>query len=176
MAGGAQGGGGRPAQPGPMGQPNPMAQASPMGQPQINPQAFMQYQNALQNYRQGSMGMPSQVPGANIAAPGGDMASTRPTPVPQPLPQQVPPPGLDMASTRPTPVPQMGPQGMPITAGVSTPLPGSLPEQAQPRPMQQPVLPQRQNFMAGRGPMPQIQGNPNSMPVQRPMRGRGGYG
>lgn len=160
MAGGAQGGGGRPAQPG------PMAQASPVGQPQINPQAFMQYQNALQNYRQGSMGMPSQVPGANIAAPGGGMPQQA-QPLPQPMPQQAQPP-----------IPQMGPQGMPITAGVSTPLPGSLPEQAQPQPqpMQQPMMPQRQNFMAGRGPMPQIQGNPNSMPVRRPMRGRGGYG
>lgn len=47
MAGGAQGGG---------------------SAAQSNPQ---QFQNALQNYRQGAAGMPSQVAGANMAAPGG---------------------------------------------------------------------------------------------------------
>lgn len=175
MAGGAQGGGGRPAQPGPQGQP------APTGQPQINPQAFMQYQNALQNYRQGAMGMPSQVPGANMAAPGGGAINMLPAVAgPAPMPQQPPPipQTLSMAPPQDQPIPQtlsmtqqapqvlpmapQGPQGLPIA-----------PPQGQPAPS-----PMRPGMLRGRGPMPQIQGNPNAMPVQRPMRGhgRGRYG
>lgn len=63
MAGGAQGG--RPAQ---------NQGVGTQGAPQVTPQA-QQFQQALQNYRQGAVGMPSQVPGANMAAPGGGMAS-----------------------------------------------------------------------------------------------------
>lgn len=45
---------------------------------QQNPQAGQQFQSALQNYRQGAAGMPSQVPGANVAAAGNQMPQLNP--------------------------------------------------------------------------------------------------
>jgi len=165
MAGGAQGGGGRPAQ--------------------ANPQGMQQFQNALQNYRQGSMGMPSQVPGANVAAPGG-MAAPQPQ-MSQPLPpaqQQI------MGNTMPMQVPQMSqplPPAPQQTAQIDTTLQQMPPAQQQQMEalgaqiraqglMPQIMNPQqateffsnlRQNMGGNR---PQIQGNPNAMPLQRPQR------
>jgi len=80
MAGGAQGGGGRPAVGG----------------------NLQQYQGMLQNYRQGMAGAPSQMPGANVAAPGGGM--------PQMSAPQQPPPGVVNTAVMPQgygPLPQM---------------------------------------------------------------------
>lgn len=197
MAGGAQGGGGAPGQP------------SPQGQSQFNPQALSQYQNALQNFRQGAAGMPSQLPGANMAAQGGVSqpltAGTLPQQIPQggfPLaamaPQQMvyqpfqvqgPPPGAAnvlpamaggeaMASTRPEPI--AAPGGDMVSGRTMEAMIGPAPQQPQ-GPMPPQAVSQEQlmrMLTANRGPMPQIQGNPNAMPVQRGMRGRGrgGYG
>lgn len=200
MAGGAQGGGGAPGQP------------SPQGQSQFNPQAFSQYQNALQNFRQGAAGMPSQLPGANMAAMGGVSQPLTAGAFPQvqggvsqpltagTLPQQMPQtpqgaqqfaanimpamvgaaPGGDMtmASTRPEPV--AAPGGDMVSGRTMEAMIGPAPQQPQglmpPQAVSQEQL--MRMLMANRGPMPQIQGNPNAMPVQRGMRGRGrgGYG
>lgn len=173
MAGGAQGGA-RPAQPGVAG-----------GQtPPINPQAGQQFQNALQNYRQGSMGMPSQVPGANVAAPGGGMPQGYGPPQqmqpmyagPAPVPQQVPP------------LPPQA-QGNPQLSQVNQALQQMPPEQQQRMEAlgaqiraQQGMAPQAQSQVPpevlqrylsasrGLGGRPQILGNPNAMPLQRPQR------
>ena len=169
MAGGAQGGGAKPAQ----------------GQG-FNPQAAQQFQQALQNYRQGAMEMPSQMPGANAAAPGGGMPQfgmAKPMPMPAPgggmaqtavMPQFNPgqqgqqmsnlvPPNISVAD------PQMLPQG-PISVGayqpqISQPLP---PAQAQPQPLPQAQPQPMPRPMPRPMPMPQVQGNPNAMPLQRP--------
>ena len=138
MAGGAQGGGARPA----------------VGQPQFNPQAAQQFQQALQNYRQGSMGMPSQMPGANVAVPGGGMAASGG------MPQQALPSGFG-GPMKQQPAPY-NPQQFPGLGASSV------------MPQQQPMQQQR----------PQIKGNPTAMPLQKPqtreqqvyqqyMRGRG---
>ena len=194
MAGGAQGGGGRPAQ--------------------ANPQGMQQYQNMLQNYRQGMAGAPSQMPGANIAAPGGGMAQPavmpqgmgnmqgdmmyRPPggmPAPQPqqqlnpfanVPQQ---PGMGKmiggGPAQGVPGGPDGPQqyqpapfnpgmGKMIGGGPAQGVPGGPdgPQQYQPAPFnpsQQPAPRPMPRPM----PMPQVQGNPNAMPLQRPqMQGR----
>jgi hypothetical protein len=200
MAGGAQGGGGRPAVGG----------------------NLPQYQNMLQNYRQGAMGMPSQVPGANVAAPGGGMPQqfgmAKPAVMPQgpqmsqPLPMapQQPPQisqPLPMAPQGPQmsqPLP-MAPQGQPsapqqpqmspemmaqlqaamqqqmasqqtqVNGAPQSPMKvGSSPPLNQPRtggvmpqgPMQAQPIPRPM-------PMPQVMGNPNAMPLQRPqLQGR----
>lgn len=181
MAGGAQGGGGRPAVGGNM----------------------QQFQNALQNYRQGSAGMPSQFPGANVAAPGGmQQGMTGRAPMPQgfmnapngpgapqmaqpayagPAPgaQQMfyggPPQGMPQGPIpQPLPQPQapMPPQGQaPISVGAyqTPPAPQGQP---MPQPLPQP-LPQAQPMPrpVPQG-MPQVMGNPNAMPLQRPQMGQ----
>lgn len=201
MAGGAQGGG-SPAQ--------------------SNPQ---QFQNALQNYRQGAAGMPSQVAGANMAAPGGaQMPELNPqttsdiekllqyyknqqiggnSAAPATAPGGTTPGmyaggpvgyanGGPMAPPRTGGVMPMAPQTggvlpmAPQTGGVMpmAPQPAPVPVNPQaalraqapvpmaqdPRFMQNPgmtprmVAPQRPIMPQGR---PQIQGNPNAMPMQR---------
>lgn len=193
MAGGAQGGGGRPAQ--------------------ANPQGMQQYQNMLQNYRQGMAGAPSQMPGANVAAPGGGMA--QPAVMPQGMGNMLgdmmyrPPGGM------PTPQPQQqlnpfanvpqqpgmgnmlvgGPaQGVPggpyapqpqqqlnsdLAKYMNAPGTGQIMQGATPQPSQQLnpfVNPSQQPAprpMPRPMPMPQVQGNPNATPLQRPqMQGR----
>ena len=102
MAGGAQGSGGRPA---------------------VNPQGQQQFQTALQGYRQAQAGMPSQVPGANAAAPAvmpapqgqGQMFNPgMPPQISQPMPQggipQNEPQRTMPAYAGPAPAPQMPPQ------------------------------------------------------------------
>lgn len=163
MAGGAQGGGGRPAQ--------------------ANPQGMQQYQNMLQNYRQGMAGAPSQMPGANVAAPGGGMAQPAVMPqgmgnmqgdmmyrppggMPAPQPQQQLNPFAN--------VPQQPGMGNMLVGGPAQGVPGGPggPQQYQPAPFnpsQQPAPRPMPRPM----PMPQVQGNPNAMPLQRPqMQGR----
>jgi hypothetical protein len=194
MAGGAQGGGGRPAVGGNM----------------------QQFQNALQNYRQGSAGMPSQVPGANVAAPGGmqqGMTGRAPMPqgfmnapngpgapqMPQGMARPMPMPGpVDPYTGVVAPPPQMpqgqglinpdpaqvqamfqqaqAQQGMNVGAyqpQISQPLPPAAPQPqpSQPLPQAQP-MPRPMPRPTPQG-MPQVMGNPNAMPLQRPQfRGR----
>lgn len=198
MAGGAQGGGARPAVGG----------------------NISQYQNTLQNYRQGMAGAPSQVPGANIAAPGGGMAQ------PAVMPQQAPPqpnPGMAQPAVMPQwsqlinalpayagPAPQSQQefipapdnrmaQGhdmaraavMPQEYNTGMMLGGGIPQQAPPQtgnlppgmngvmggpvPSQGPISvggyqPPISNLIskARQREMPQIMGNPNASPLQRP--------
>jgi len=175
MAGGAQGGGGRPAQ----GQ----------GQrPQFNPQGGQQFQQALQNYRQGSMGMPSQAPGANMAAPGGNMMQNpagygppqQTLPMyagPAPAPQQM------IGTTRPMQAPlQPAPAPQPPQQMMGNTRPMQLDNALQQMPPAQQqqmealgaqiraqnMAPQSFNRPNIGGNRLQIQGNPNAMPVQRP--------
>jgi len=197
MAGGAQGGGGRPAVGGNM----------------------QQFQNALQNYRQGSAGMPSQVPGANLAAPGGGMQQgmTGRAPMPQgfmdapngpgapqmaqpayagPAPgaQQMfyggPPQGMPQGPIpQPLPQPQapMPPQGQaPISVGAfqMPPAPQGPAQASYQNPMYQNAIQQVSGALPQGQPMPrpmprpipqgmpQVMGNPNAMPLQRPQMGQ----
>ena len=193
MAGGAQGGGGRPAQ--------------------ANPQGMQQYQNMLQNYRQGMAGAPSQMPGANVAAPGGGMAQPavmpqgmgnmqgdmmyRPPggmPAPQPqqqlnpfanVPQQPgmgnmlvggPAQGVPGGPYAPQPQQQLNSD---LAKYMNAPGTGQIMQGATPQPSQQLnpfVNPSQQPAprpMPRPMPMPQVQGNPNATPLQRPqMQGR----
>ena len=146
MAGGAQGGGGRPAQ--------------------ANPQGMQQYQNMLQNYRQGMAGAPSQMPGANVAAPGGGMA--QPAVMPQGMGNMLgdmmyrPPGGM------PTPqpqqqlnpfanVPQQPGMGNMLVGGPAQGVPGGPggPQQYQPAPFN----PGMGNMLVG-GPAQGVPGGP----------------
>ncbi len=196
MAGGAQGGGGRPAVGGNM----------------------QQFQNALQNYRQGSAGMPSQYPGANMAAPGGGMQQgmTKPAVMPQGFmdaPNGPGAPQMSQGMARPMPMPMPGPvdpytgvvapppqmpqgqglinpdpaqvqamfqqaqaqQGMNVGAyqpQISQPLPPAAPQpqMSQPLPQAQPMpRPMPRPMPQG---LPQVMGNPNAMPLQRPQMGQ----
>jgi hypothetical protein len=189
MAGNAQGGQGAPAgaaggQAGGQGQ-NPFTQQQQM--PQLSNQTASEVENLLQYYKQNAAGMPSQYPGSNMAAPGsttpgmyaggpvgyangGPMQANafnagmaRQAPMPQtggPLPMAPQTGGVMPMAPQPAPVP-VNPQAA-LRAQAPVPMaqdprfmqnPGMTPRMATPPP----AMPQR----------PQIQGNPNAMPMQR---------
>ena len=156
MAGGAQGGGAKPVQ----------------GQG-FNPQAGQQFQNALQNYRQGAMGMPSQMPGANAAAPGGGMPQFG---MAKPMP--MPAPGGNMAQ------PAVMPQGMGNMVGdmryrppggMPAPQPSqqlnpfaNVPQQANPNLAAYMNAPGTGQMLQGTAPQPSQQLNPFANVPQQP--------
>jgi len=187
---------------------NPQGGAAPQ-------QNMGQMGNQMQGMRQGMAGMPSQVPGANLAAPGGmqvNQAGQMPPPqmpqggqtTPAPAPQSITIPMYDNRVNAQAPAPQLPPQYSGSTnptqldpsmliaqyqqalgqQGPQAPISvGAYSPQAPQRPMpmmndarfqQNPgMTPRVQDIMAqmqgmrGNMPRPQVQGNPNAMPVQR---------
>ncbi len=158
MAGGAQGSGGRPA---------------------VNPQGAQQFQTALQGYRQAQANMPSQVPGANLAAPGGGMAAPAVMPqgpqmsqvMPQAPAPQAPqaPPQLSQpfpmapqgGQTMPAPAPQLPPQYNPTSPQGQGPI---NPDPATVQALYQQAMAQQGQGMARPAVMP-----PQAPQVSRPM-------
>ena len=156
MAGGAQGGGAKPAQ----------------GQG-FNPQAAQQFQQALQNYRQGAMEMPSQMPGANAAAPGGGMPQfgmAKPMPMPAPGmgggPQIQPPQGGQGWVSGGPYIPPGG-MGTPQPAQQLNPF-ANVPQQANPNLAAYMNAPGTGQMLQGTAPQPSQQLNPFANVPQQP--------